>query len=80
MTLGVPSSPGVPGELAAHTITLSFNDIDGGATAFDELGPEIACVIVEPIAGNMNMVPAGTGFSRIPSRTVLCTRRPADIR
>ena len=62
LTLGVPSSPGVPGELAAHTITLSFNDVDGVAEAFDELGPEIACVIVEPIAGNMNMVPPAPGF------------------
>ena len=62
LTLGVPSSPGVPGELAAHTITLSFNDVEGVAGAFEELGPEIACVIVEPIAGNMNMVPPAPGF------------------
>ena len=62
LTLGVPSSPGVPGELAAHTITLSFNDADSVAKAFEELGPEIACVIVEPIAGNMNMVPPAPGF------------------
>ena len=62
LTLGVPSSPGVPGELAAHTVTLSFNDIDDVTNAFDELGAEIACVIVEPIAGNMNMVPPQPGF------------------
>ena len=62
LTLGVPSSPGVPGELAAHTITLSFNDAESVAKAFDEVGPEIACVIVEPIAGNMNMVPPEPGF------------------
>ena len=62
LTLGVPSSPGVPGELAAHTITLSFNDVDGVNGAFGELGAEIACVIVEPIAGNMNMVPPQPGF------------------
>jgi glutamate-1-semialdehyde 2,1-aminomutase len=62
LTLGVPSSPGVPAELAAHTITLPFNDVDAVGQAFDELGAEIACVIVEPIAGNMNMVPPGPGF------------------
>ena len=62
LTLGVPSSPGVPAELAAHTITLPFNDTDAVAQAFDELGEEIACVIVEPIAGNMNMVPPVPGF------------------
>jgi glutamate-1-semialdehyde 2,1-aminomutase len=62
LTLGVPSSPGVPAELAAHTITLPFNDTDAVAQAFDELGAEIACVIVEPIAGNMNMVPPVPGF------------------
>ena len=62
LTLGVPSSPGVPAELAAHTITLPFNDADAVSQAFDEVGDEIACVIVEPIAGNMNMVPPAPGF------------------
>ncbi|MDH3586002.1 MAG: glutamate-1-semialdehyde 2,1-aminomutase [Gammaproteobacteria bacterium] len=62
LTLGVPSSPGVPAELAAHTITLPFNDADAIGKAFDELGADIACVIVEPIAGNMNMVPPAPGF------------------
>ena len=62
LTLGVPSSPGVPAELAAHTITLPYNDADAIGQAFDELGNEIACVIVEPIAGNMNMVPPAPGF------------------
>ena len=62
LTLGVPSSPGVPAALAEHTITLPFNDIDAVQSAFAELGSEIACVIVEPIAGNMNMVPPATGF------------------
>jgi glutamate-1-semialdehyde 2,1-aminomutase len=62
LTLGVPSSPGVPSELAAHTITLPFNDVDAIGQAFDEVGADIACVIVEPIAGNMNMVPPAPGF------------------
>ena len=62
LTLGVPSSPGVPAGLAEHTITLPFNDADAIRTVFAELGDQIACVIVEPIAGNMNMVPPVPGF------------------
>jgi glutamate-1-semialdehyde 2,1-aminomutase len=62
LTLGVPSSPGVPAGLAEHTITLAFNDIDAVQRAFGELGEQVACIIVEPIAGNMNMVPPADGF------------------
>ncbi len=62
LTLGVPSSPGVPAGLAEHTITLPYNDADAVRAAFAELGEQIACVIVEPIAGNMNMVPPVPGF------------------
>jgi len=62
LTLGVPSSPGVPAGLAEHTITLPYNDIDAVRAAFAELGEQMACVIVEPIAGNMNMVPPEPGF------------------
>jgi glutamate-1-semialdehyde 2,1-aminomutase len=62
LTLGVPSSPGVPASLAEHTVTLEFNNMDAVIQAFDELGPQIACVIVEPIAGNMNMVMPEPGF------------------
>ena len=62
LTLGVPSSPGVPAGLAEHTITLEFNNVENVETAFAELGSDIACVIVEPIAGNMNMVPPVDGF------------------
>jgi glutamate-1-semialdehyde 2,1-aminomutase len=62
LTLGVPSSPGVPAVLAEHTITLPYNDVQAVHDAFAELGDEIACVIVEPIAGNMNMVPPEPGF------------------
>ena len=62
LTLGVPSSPGVPAGLAEHTVTLSYNDIDAVKKAFAEIGDQIACVIVEPIAGNMNMVPPVDGF------------------
>ena len=62
LTLGVPSSPGVPAGLAEHTITLPYNDLDALDTVFGEIGKQIACVIVEPIAGNMNMVPPLPGF------------------
>jgi len=62
LTLGVPSSPGVPAGLAAHTITLEYNDSQGVRRAFRELGEQLACVIVEPVAGNMNLVLPGEGF------------------
>jgi len=62
LTLGVPSSPGVPSGLAEHTITLQYNDPDSVRAAFAEVGDDIACVIVEPIAGNMNMVRPEAGF------------------
>ena len=62
LTLGVPSSPGVPASLAEETITLPFNDNDAVVAAFAELGNDIACIIVEPVAGNMNMVLPRTGF------------------
>jgi glutamate-1-semialdehyde 2,1-aminomutase len=62
LTLGVPSSPGVPAGLAEHTVTLEYNDSKAVRTAFAEIGADVACVIVEPIAGNMNMVPPEPGF------------------
>ena len=62
LTLGVPSSPGVPAGLAEHTITLPYNDIESLQKVFATIGSQIACVIVEPIAGNMNMVPPVEGF------------------
>ena len=71
LTLGVPSSPGVPSGLAEHTITLSYNDVAAVEQAFAELGEQIACVIVEPIAGNMNMVPPTDEF--LPALRAACT-------
>jgi glutamate-1-semialdehyde 2,1-aminomutase len=62
LTLGVPSSPGVPAALAEHTVTLAYNDSDQVRQAFAEIGDEIACIIVEPVAGNMNCVPPADGF------------------
>ncbi|MFC1560830.1 glutamate-1-semialdehyde 2,1-aminomutase [Pseudomonadota bacterium] len=62
LTLGVPSSPGVPAVLADHTITLSYNDSEQVRQAFAEIGDQVACIIVEPVAGNMNCVPPADGF------------------
>ena len=62
LTLGVPSSPGVPACLAEHTITLNYNDIEQVQQTFAELGEQVACVIVEPVAGNMNCIPPIEGF------------------
>ncbi len=62
LTFGTPSSPGVPPELAAHTLTLPFNDLDAAEKIFTECGDEIACIIVEPIAGNMNCILPVEGF------------------
>lgn len=62
LTLGVPSSPGVPDCLADHTVTLSYNDIDQVKQAFTEIGDQVACIIVEPVVGNMNCVPPIPGF------------------
>ena len=62
LTLGVPTSPGVPAELAVHTLTLDFNELEGLRELFRVLGEQIACIIVEPVAGNMNCIPPVPGF------------------
>lgn len=62
LTFGQPSSPGVPADLTKHTLTLPFNDINALNSVFEQIGSEIACVIVEPIAGNMNCIPPIPGF------------------
>ena len=62
LTLGVPSSPGVPAVLADHTITLDYNDAQQVRECFASLGDKIACIIVEPVVGNMNCVPPVPGF------------------
>ncbi|MBW2706868.1 MAG: glutamate-1-semialdehyde 2,1-aminomutase [Deltaproteobacteria bacterium] len=61
-TLGIPGSPGVPEAVAQHTISLPFNDKDAIEKVMDEKGDKIACVIVEPVAGNMGLVPPANGF------------------
>jgi glutamate-1-semialdehyde 2,1-aminomutase len=62
LTLGVPSSPGVPKVLADHTITLDYNNSQQVCDFFSKHGDQIACIIVEPVVGNMNCVPPVAGF------------------
>ncbi|GAG27022.1 unnamed protein product, partial [marine sediment metagenome] len=61
-TLGIPGSPGVPGSFVAHTLSLPYNDIDCIKTVMADRREEIACIIVEPVAGNMGLVPPVDGF------------------
>ncbi len=62
LTMGVPNSPGIPADFAKHTLTVSFNDIKQVKAIFKEYADEIACIIVEPVAGNMNCIPPVEGF------------------
>jgi glutamate-1-semialdehyde 2,1-aminomutase len=62
LTFGVPTSPGVPADLAKHTVTLAYNDMNQLKDTFEKIGNKIAAVIIEPIAGNMNLVPGTHEF------------------
>lgn len=62
LTLGQPSSPGVPEDFAKHTLTAEYNNLDSVKKHFAEFPDSIACVIIEPVAGNMNCIPPKTGF------------------
>ncbi len=62
LTFGEPNSPGVPADLAKHTLTLDYNNPEQVREVFAEKGDEIACIIVEPVAGNMNCIPPVAGF------------------
>ncbi len=75
LTLGVPSSPGVPAALANLTLTLEYNNLEQARECFAKLGHEIACIIVEPVAGNMNCVPPVPGF--LEGLRALCTQHGA---
>jgi len=75
LTFNTPSSAGVPPEITQHTIVLDYNDCDRLETAFAEHGADLACVIVEPIAGNMNLVRATPEF--IATMQALCRRHGA---
>lgn len=75
LTFGNPTSAGVPPEFVEHTIVLDFNDLAGVEAAFARMGEDIACVIVEPVAGNMNLVRPAEGF--LQGLRDLCTRHGA---
>jgi glutamate-1-semialdehyde 2,1-aminomutase len=77
LTLGVPTSPGVPAELAQHTLTLAYNDIAQAQQLFTDMGREIAAVIVEPVAGNMNCIPPVPGF--LDALRALCDQSGAVL-
>jgi len=77
LTFGNPSSAGVPPETAAHTLVLDYNDTAQVETLFKEKGGQIACVIVEPVAGNMNLVLPKPGF--LESLRANCSRHGAVL-
>ncbi len=62
LTMGVPNSPGIPKDFAKHTLTVSYNNIEQVKEIFAKYADEIACIIVEPVAGNMNCIPPVAGF------------------
>ena len=70
LTLGQPNSPGVPADFAKHTLTCTYNDLPSVRQAFEEFPQEIACIIVEPVAGNMNCIPPQPDF--LPGLRALC--------
>ena len=75
LTLGVPTSPGVPAGLSELTATLSYNDFEGATQLFDEIGGEIAAVIIEPVVGNANCIPPREGY--LQHLRALCTQHGA---
>jgi glutamate-1-semialdehyde 2,1-aminomutase len=77
LTLGVPTSPGVPADFARHTITLPYNDAEALEECFAAMGGEIACVIVEPVVGNMNCILPVPDF--LERMRELCTRHGAVL-
>ena len=70
LTLGQPNSPGVPADFAKHTLTCTYNDLSTVRAAFEQYPQEIACIIVEPVAGNMNCIPPQPDF--LPGLRALC--------
>ncbi len=70
LTLGQPNSPGVPADFAKHTLTCTYNDLDSVRAVFEQYPEDVACIIVEPVAGNMNCVPPLPEF--LPGLRALC--------
>ncbi len=70
LTLGQPNSPGVPADFAKHTLTCTYNDLASVRAAFEQYPQDIACIIVEPVAGNMNCIPPQPEF--LPGLRALC--------
>ena len=77
LTFGNPSSAGVPAETAGHTLVLDYNDVSQVRSLFQKQGKDIACVIVEPVAGNMNLVLPADGF--LQALREECTRHGAVL-
>ncbi|HVK51529.1 MAG TPA: glutamate-1-semialdehyde 2,1-aminomutase [Pseudoxanthomonas sp.] len=75
LTLGVPTSPGVPAGLSELTLTLSYNDFEGASALFEQYGQDIACLIIEPVVGNANCLPPREGY--LQHLRELCTRHGA---
>ena len=75
LTFGVPTSPGVPAAMAEHTLTANYNDLPSVEAIFDQVGDQVAAVIIEPVAGNMNCVPPVDGF--LQGIRELCDRNGA---
>ena len=75
LTLGVPTSPGVPAGLSELTATLSYNDFEGATRLFEEIGSEIAALIIEPVVGNANCIPPREGY--LQHLRQLCTQHGA---
>ncbi|WP_395489557.1 glutamate-1-semialdehyde 2,1-aminomutase [Cedecea davisae] len=70
LTLGQPNSPGVPADFAKHTLTCTYNDLSSVREAFEQYPQDVACIIVEPVAGNMNCIPPNADF--LPGLRALC--------
>ena len=77
LTFGVPTSPGVPTDLAKYTVTLTYNDIHQLQDAFEKIGNKVAAVIIEPIAGNMSLVPGNQKF--LNTLRALCNKHQSVL-
>lgn len=77
MTLGVPSSPGVPEAITSHTLLIPYNDLQAAEQVFAQHGKDIACIVVEPIAGNMGCIPPSTGY--LQGLQDICTKHDSVL-